>query len=103
MGQIVIVAGNSGRGKSTSFRNMDPKDTLLIKAVDKPLPFPEKKLGWKKVDGDTGNVFVTDNASIIKQLMQKAPAKGFKNIIIDDATYIMIDEFMRRTSEKGWD
>jgi hypothetical protein len=104
IGQLVIIAGPSGMGKSTSFRNMDPKDTLLIKAVSKPLPFPEKKLGWKVIDQEgQGNIFVTDNPGTIKALMSKAPSKGFKNIIIDDATFTMTNEFMRRISEKNFD
>ncbi len=92
-------------GKSTSFRNMNPKDTLLIKTINKPLPFPEKKQGWKAVDPETGegNVFQTDHADTIIAVMKKAPSKGFKNIIVDDGTYVMVDEFMRRVTERGYD
>ena len=83
---------------------MNPEDTLLIKAISKPLPFPEKKNGWKVIDQDgQGNVFTTDNPETIKAVMKKAPAKGFKNIIIDDATFTMTNEFMRKIDEKGFD
>lgn len=105
MGQLVIIGGRSGTGKSTSLRNMNPADTLLIKVVDKPLPFPEKKFGWKKLDTSTGegNVIVTDNADMMIALMKKAPEKGFKNIVIDDGTFEMVNSMMRRASEKGYE
>ena len=103
MAQLVIIAGMSGRGKSTSLRNMNPEDTLLIKAISKPLPFPEKKYGWEVIDQEgRGNIFVTDNAETIKALMKKAHSKGFRNIVIDDATFTMTNEFMRRISETGF-
>ena len=31
--------GESGTGKSTSIRNLDPKTTFIINIVGKPLPF----------------------------------------------------------------
>lgn len=38
--QIAIV-GSSGRGKTYSFRNMDPETTGFINMENKPLPFPK--------------------------------------------------------------
>ncbi len=34
----VCILGDSGTGKSSSIRNLDPSRTALLKAVDKPLP-----------------------------------------------------------------
>ena len=104
MGQLVIIAGKSGNGKSTSLRNMDPGSTFLIKAIDKPLPFPEKKKGWQKVDPNKGggNYIVTDNSDTIINIIRKAVEKGFKSIVIDDATYTMINEMMHRVDESSF-
>jgi hypothetical protein len=102
MGNIIIIAGKSGTGKSTSMRNLDPEKTLLVNIIGKPLPFKGK--GWKKVDtAGSGNIFTTDRTADIKSILPKASSKGFKTIIIDDAGYIMTNEFMRRVNEKGYD
>ena len=44
MAQSTLIIGNSGSGKSTSFRNLDPKETFIINPASKSLPFK----GWKK-------------------------------------------------------
>jgi hypothetical protein len=95
------VLGGSGQGKSTSLRNMDPTTTLLIQSIEKRLPFETAK-DWKKFDPETktGNVFVTDQASEITALMSRTKRK---KIVIDDFQYVMSNEFMRRSDERGYD
>ena len=44
MAQSVLIIADSGTGKSTSMRNLDPKETFIINIANKPLPFK----GWKK-------------------------------------------------------
>ena len=39
MSTATLILGNSGTGKSTSLRNLDPAKTLLIQCIKKPLPF----------------------------------------------------------------
>jgi AAA domain len=101
MSEPILILGESGHGKSTSMRNMDPATTLLIQSIDKRLPFPNAK-EWQKFDPQTkkGNVFVTDQASEITALMAKTKRD---KIIIDDFQYVMANEFMRRSFEKGYD
>lgn len=38
----VLLVGQSGKGKTMSFRNMDPETTGFINQEDKPLPFKNK-------------------------------------------------------------
>ena len=40
----ICVCGESGTGKSTSLRNLNPEETFIISTTAKPLPFR----GWKK-------------------------------------------------------
>lgn len=92
-----MVLGESGTGKSTSMRNLSPADTLLIQTVKKPLPFRSKE--WKPVS-ENGNVLVTDDSHRIIAAMQKTRRKV---IVIDDFQYMIANEFMRRTGERGYD
>jgi hypothetical protein len=77
MAIVTMILGKSGTGKSTSLRNMKPQTVSLIQLLKKPLPF--KAGSWKP--------FVNDNYSII----------------LDDFQYMMANEFMRRTDEKGFE
>jgi len=96
-----LILGTSGSGKSTSMRNLSPADTLLIQVVRKPLPFKSKD--WRPFDKDTcptGNVIVTDHWESITKLAAKTKRKV---IVIDDFQYVLANEFMRRSEEKGFE
>jgi len=94
-----LILGQSGTGKSTSLRNMNPENTLLIQAIKKPLPFRSK---WSVVskENSSGNIYQTDNADSICHAMANTKRDI---IIIDDFQYVMSNEFMRRSSERGYD
>lgn len=101
MSIATMILGESGTGKSTSLRNLDPAKTLLIQSIRKPLPF--RAQGWKVHNGhqgSSGNIFITDNAAKIEGLMRRAPHEV---VVIDDFQYILANEFMRRSDEKGFD
>lgn len=98
MSIATLILGQSGTGKSTSMRNLNPADVLLIQAIKKPLPFRSKD--WQPLTKDGGNVYVCDNAAKICQIIEKTQKSI---IVIDDFQYIMANEFMRRTAEKGYD
>lgn len=103
MSTPVLVLGESGSGKSASLRNLDPKETLLIQALEKPLPFPgAEKMGWRKFDPakKEGNILVTDRSVDIMEIMKKT---GRRVIVVDDFQYVMANEFMRRSDERGYD
>lgn len=98
MSIATLVLGQSGTGKSTSLRNLNPDDVLLIQSIKKPLPFRSKD--WKQLTQDGGSIYVCDNAEKIINVMNKC-ARPI--IIIDDLQYIMANEFMRRSAERGFD
>ena len=91
MSTLSLILGKSGSGKSTSLRNFDPRQVALIQVIKKPLPFPGAN-AWKPLVTD-------DHARII----HAATNTKRKVIVIDDYQYVLANEFMRRSQEKGYD
>lgn len=99
MSIATMILGESGTGKTTSLRNLDPTNTLLIQSIKKPLPFRSSGWGYLTKENRTGNVIVSDDWIFIINTMKKT---GRKVIVIDDFQYIMANEFMRRSEETGF-
>lgn len=97
MSYPVLILGESGTGKTTSLRNLNPEHCVLIQSVKKPLPF--RSAGWLRYNPETkeGNVFVTDKSDTIVRIIN---GTSRPIIIIDDFQYIMANEFMRRVLDK---
>lgn len=93
MGILAFVLGRSGTGKSYSLRNFDPNEVEIINVQGKILPFK----GAGKF-----NLINTDDADAIVDEI-KVAAKKYKKIVVDDFQYVMANEFMRRSAEKGYD
>ena len=100
MSIATLILGQSGSGKSTSLRNLDPAKTFLIQCIKKPLPF--KAIGWKQRQNmkTAGNVYQTTDPVEIEKLMRNSPHEVF---VIDDYQAVMVAELMNRSSEKGYD
>ena len=107
MAQSILVIADSGTGKSTSIRHLNPNETFVINIANKPLPFK----GWKKnytlisKDNPGGNLASASSAAgIIKAIShvdQKMPT--IKNLIVDDWQYMSSFEYFDRANEKGYD
>lgn len=99
MSIATMILGQSGTGKSTSLRNLDPTNTLLIQCVRKPLPF---KSGWVEASKEhpSGNIVVRSDSAKIVEAMQKTTREI---IVVDDFQYLLAQEFMARSSEKGYE
>lgn len=100
MSIATLILGNSGSGKSTSLRNMDPAKTLLIQCIKKPLPFKAKSWKTRLSLKAEGNVIQTDNPTTIEKLMRVSPHDV---VVIDDYQAVMVNELMNRSTEKGYD
>lgn len=107
MSNISLIIGESGTGKSTSIRNLKAEETFIVNVIDKPLPFRGYKAKYKSMSSDwlTGNYFSSDDyAKIIKALnFISSKRTDIKTIIIDDFQFIMVNEFMKRCMERGFD
>lgn len=106
MSTAVMIIGESGTGKSTSLRTLDPSKTALINVLNKPLPFPGWKKGYQSFDKKTqkGNVFNYDTSHYIIRILNYINISQLqtKVVIIDDFQYIMATEFMATASVKGF-
>lgn len=102
-----LILGESGAGKSSSLRNLNPEETVIINILDKPLPFRGYKKHYKPItkDNPDGNYFATDDYSLIIRLIRSVNESRpeVKVLIIDDFQYVLANEFMRRVAEKGFD
>ena len=88
MAVLVMIYGQSGTGKSTSLRNFTNDEVAVINVSGKPLPFRSKL-----------TTYDTDNYAKISSALSKIERKS---IVIDDATYLMVNEFMRTAKVAGY-
>lgn len=88
MGIPVMILGESGSGKSASMRNFNPQEVTVFNVASKPFPFRSK---LNRVDGDR----YPDIANALRLL-------STPSAVIDDAQYLMANEFMRRFKETGY-
>lgn len=107
MSNSVLIIGQSGTGKSTSIRNLDPASTFIINVLDKPLPFKGYKKSYTPCtkENKNGNYYSSDNwAYIVKAIEAVNETRPeISTLIIDDWQYVMANEFMNRVHEKGFD
>ena len=59
MSEIIAVVGQTGTGKSTSIESLDPKETVVINVVGKPLPFRGWKQKYVSFTSEGGNFYVS--------------------------------------------
>ena len=85
----VLLIGQSGSGKSTSLRNFKGDEVAVVNVLGKPLPF--------KSDIKAGKC--DDYAKILNAIAHT----NKKTIVIDDANYLITNEFMNKSSVKGFD
>jgi hypothetical protein len=101
MSNLVIVLGSSGSGKSTSIKTLNPKETVVINVLGKDLPFKGSRVNYTK---ENKNLVQSSNWDSVRSMIVSISQKflNVKNIIIDDAIYIMRTEFFDRSKESGF-
>lgn len=85
----VLILGASGSGKSASLRNFDNKEYALINVMGKPLPFSNSK-----------KFLTTTDYGQIKQALLDYSTKT-KVVVIDDAGYLITEQFMSNHSSNA--
>lgn len=101
MSKAILIIGESGSGKTTSLRNLPPKETYYFDCDKKGLSWK----GWKESFVEPTNYMKTSDAKVIKKLLKDISEKApkIKYVVIDTLNAIMIDDEFNRMKDKGYD
>jgi hypothetical protein len=102
MSKAILIMGESGSGKTTSMRNLEPASTFYIDADGKGLQWR----GWRdQYSKERKNFFKTSDVATIEKCFVRISKEHpqVKLIIVDTLNACMIDDEMVRMKEKGFD
>lgn len=104
MARLILVMGESGSGKTTSLRTLDPSTTYIIDADKKGLSWR----GWRaQYSTSRHNYKVEDDNAIILEMLRRINVnKEFahiKTVVIDTINGVMVNDEYHRRGEKGYD
>lgn len=96
MSRVLGLMGESGSGKTTAMRNLDPKITFYIDADKKGLNWR----GWRKqYNADNLNYWASDSFTVVSGLLRKIndedKFKHIRYVVIDTLNGLMVAEEMR--------
>ena len=96
MANVIGVMGESGAGKTTSMRNLPPKETFYFDCDGKGMNWK----GWKSQYSESQkNYWKSDSFSVVSQIMDKIDkdekCKNIKYVVIDTINGMMVAEEMR--------
>lgn len=96
MARVIGLMGESGSGKTTAMRNLNPKETFYIDSDKKGLNWK----GWREqYNVNNKNYFATDSFSTVQSLLRKInddeKFKHIKYVVIDTLNGMMVAEEMR--------
>lgn len=96
MAKVIGVMGESGSGKTTAMRNLDPATTFYIDCDKKGLNWK----GWRsQYSPDKKNYWSSDSFTIVTGLLRKINEqdqfKHIKTVVIDTINGLMVAEEMR--------
>lgn len=127
MAKVIGIMGESGSGKTTSLRNLDPETTFYIDCDKKGLSWK----GWRnQYNKAAGNFMQTDDKDVVLELLAKINCDNsmlaavqkrrgktpklmtdedkqkvarFKTVVIDTLNGVMVADEVERMREKGYD
>ena len=96
MARVVGVMGESGSGKTTAMRNLNPEETFYLDCDRKGLNWK----GWKKqYNPDKMNYWSSDSFSVASSVLNKIDSeekfRHIKYVVIDTLNGLMVAEEMR--------
>lgn len=103
MAKTICVMGESGAGKSTSTRTLDPSGVFYIDCDKKGLPYKK----WRELyNGEKKNYVATDSPTVVmnvlKHVNEDEEYKHIKIVVIDTINGVMVAEEMRNAKVQGF-
>ena len=104
MSMCIGIMGESGSGKTTAMRTLDPKITFYIDCDGKGLSWK----GWKEqYNAKNMNYWKTDITQSVQSMLDKISTdekfKHIKVVVIDTINGLMVADEVRRMKEKNFD
>lgn len=102
MARLIAIMGESGSGKTTAMRTLDPSTTFYIDCDGKGLAWK----GWREqYNKEHKNYSIRRNIpeiqAVINGISEKCPS--IKTIVIDTLNTAMVDKEVKGMREKGYD
>lgn len=101
MSRLICIMGESGSGKTTAMRNLDPATTYYIDCDGKGLAW---KKWWSQYNKENKNYWKTRDiqeiTNIIVGISQKRP--NIKTVVIDTLNTCMVDKEVKSMKEGGY-
>ena len=102
MARVIGVIGESGSGKTTSCRNLDPATTYYIDCDKKGLSWK----GWRdQYNLQNKNYYATNVPTMVLEMLKKVnedPDRRIKTVVIDTINGVMVAEEMRNAKVQGY-
>lgn len=103
MGKTICIMGESGSGKTSAMRNLDPATTLYLDCDKKGLNWK----GWKQqYSTDKRNYLAIDTPTNVLAMLQRVDKdekfKHIKTVVIDTINGVMVAEEMRNVKVQGY-
>lgn len=104
MAKVIGIMGESGSGKTTSMRELDPNTTFYIDCDKKGLSWK----GWRdQYNTENKNYIKTDKVDTVRKVLGRLNTdedmKRFKVVVIDTLNGIMVADEVARMKDKGYD
>ena len=104
MSLVLGIMGESGSGKTTAMRNLDPATTFYIDCDKKGLSWRN----WRsQYQFEKHNYMATDQISTVQSVLDKISTQEnmqhIKVSVIDTLNGLMVADEVRRMKEKGYD
>ncbi len=96
MSNKILILGYSGSGKSRAIKGLNAEETRVIQTTAKAMPFR----GGKVYCAENKSLKVTDDYHTIYEFLKVwSKDETVKNVVIDDSQYLIINEFMKSSTD----